>query len=234
MKKFATWCLNHLGLLLGIVVFVVTFAVIGGVMLNSHNAYIEYEKKFNEADLELRSNSPAQAQFIEFQDDYKSEYKNKLELFADELKVTTTQEEYMVEDYIDLTSRGGTVSIELSLDERSFVDIDLLLSSEHVTEIPAEEEGEDPTEEYGVKDLLNNVTFVVNGENMEEDDVNLLNSGDGPEFHHLIMGGFALPEGEVTLEIKSNSGKNALMPQIQKISFFSSAVLTVASEEAEE
>jgi hypothetical protein len=229
MKKFATWCLNHLGLLLGIVVFVVTFAVIGGVMLNSHNAYIEYEKKFNEADLELRSNSPAQAQFIEFQDDYKSEYKNKLEVFADELKVTTSQEEYMVDDYIDLTSRGGTVSIKLSLDERSFVDIDLLLSSEYKTEV-AGEEGEDPTEEYGVKDLLNNVTFVVNGENMEEDDVNLLNSGDGPEFHHLIMGGFALPEGEVILEIKSNSGKNALMPQIQKISFFSSAVLSVAEE----
>ena len=65
---------------------------------------------------------------------------------------------------------------------------------------------------------------------MEEDGVNLLNGGDGPEFHHLIMGGFALPEGEVTLEIKSNSGKNALMPQIQKISFFSSAVLSVAEE----
>lgn len=233
MKKFATWCLNHLGLLLGIVVFVITFAVIGGVMLNSHNAYIEYEKKFNEADLELRSNSPAQAQFIEFQDDYKSEYKNKLELFADELNVTTTQEEYMIEDYIDLTEKGGSVLIKLSLEERSFVDIDFVISSEYKTEVTGEE-GEDPIEEYGVKDLLNNVTFIVNGENMEEDDVDLINNGNGVEFHHLIMAGFALPEGNVTVEIKSNSGKNALMPQMQKVSFFSSAVLTVASEEAEE
>lgn len=233
MKKFVTWCLNHLGLLLGIVVFVVTFAVIGGVMLNSHNAYIEYEKKFNEADLELRSNSPAQAQFIEFQDDYKSEYKNKLELFADELNVTTTQEEYMVEDYIDLTEKGGSVLIKLSLEERSFVDIDFVISSEYKTEV-AGEEGEDPIDEYGVKDLLNNVTFIVNGENMEEDDVDLLNNGNGVEFHHLIMAGFALPEGNVTVEIKSNSGKNALMPQVRAITFYSSAVLTVASEEAKE
>ena len=233
MKKIATWCLNHLGLLLGIVVFLVTFGIIGGVMLNSHNAYLDYEKKFNEADLELRSNSPAQAQFIEFQDDYKSEYKNKLELFADELNVTTTQEEYMVEDYIDLTEKGGSVLIKLSLEERSFVDIDFVISSEYKTEV-AGEEGEDPIEEYGVKDLLNNVIFIVNGENMEEDDVDLLNNGNGVEFHHLIMGGFALPEGDVTVEIKSNSGKNALMPQIQKVSFFSSFVLTVASEEAEE
>ena len=233
MKKFATWCLNHLGLLLGIVVFVVTFAVIGGVMLNSHNAYIEYEKKFNEADLELRSNSPAQAQFIEFQDDYKSEYKNKLVLSADELNVTTTQEEYLDGDYIDLTEKGGSVLIKLSLEERSFVDIDFVISSEYKTEV-AGEEGEDPIDEYGVKDLLNNVTFIVNGENMEEDDVNLVNSGDGPEFHHLIMAGFALPEGNVTVEIKSNSGKNALMPQVRAITFYSSAVLTVASEEAEE
>ena len=229
MKKFATWCLNHLGLLLGIVVFIVTFSIIGGVMLNSHNAYLDYEKKFNEADLELRSNSPAQAQLIEFQDDYKSQYKNRLELAAEELKVTTSQEEYLIDDYIDLTEKGGTVSTKLSLDERSFVDIEFVISSEHVSEVPASED-EDAYEEYGVKDLLNNVTFIVNGENMEEDDIDLLNSGGGVEFHHLVMVGFALPEGDVTVEIKNNSGKNALMPQIQKIVFSSSAILSLMEE----
>ena len=227
MKKFATWCLNHLGLLLGIVVFIVTFSVIGGVMINSHNAYLAYEKKFNEADLELRSNSPAQAQFIEFDDNYKSQYKNKLELAADELKVETSQDDYIIEDYIDLTEKGGTVSAKLTLDAKSFVDIDFVISSEYKQEVT---DGDETYEEYGVKDLLNNVTFTVNGEVMEEDEINLLNSGDGPEFHHLIMAGFALPEGDVTLEIKNNSGKNALMPQIQKISFFSSEILSVVEE----
>ena len=232
MKKVLTWILNHLGIILGVIVFAVTFAVIGSVMLNSKKSYEAYEKQFNQTDLEVRSVSAAQPKLIEFNDAFKSEYKNKLALSADELNVTTTQEEYMVEDYIDLTEKGGSVLIKLSLEERSFVDIDFVISSEYKTEV-AGEEGEDPIEEYGVKDLLNNVTFIVNGENMEEDDVDLLNNGNGVEFHHLIMAGFALPEGNVTVEIKSNSGKNALMPQIQKVSFFSSAVLSVAEEASE-
>lgn len=221
MKKFATWCLNHLGLLLGIVTFTVTFAVIGVTMLNSHNAYLEYEQKFNEADLEIRSVSPAQAQSIEFNDDFRSTYKNELSLGIDDLVVETSQEDYLPGDYIDLTEKGGSVSAKLELNEKSFVDIDFVISSEY------EQEDEEEGTIYGVKDLLNNVTFIVNGETMEEDEIDLENSGSGVEFHHLIMAGFALPEGEVSVEIKSNSGKNALMPQLQGINFYSSAALSL-------
>ena len=77
MKKIGAWLLNHLGLILGIVTFTITFAVIGFVMLGSYTSYLAYEKQFNETDLEIRSLSGAQPLFIEMQDNFKSEYKNK-------------------------------------------------------------------------------------------------------------------------------------------------------------
>lgn len=83
---------------------------------------------------------------------------------------------------------------------------------------------------YGVKDLLTNVNFTVNGEDMD-DVVDLSNSGSGVEWHELVMAGFALPAGNVEITIKSNSGKNALMPQVRNISLFSSEVITLAVEE---
>lgn len=222
MKKFATWCLNHLGLLLGIVVFTVTFAIIGGVMLNSYNAYLAYVKDFNETDLEIRSLSGAQPIAIEMNDNFKSEYKNELSVTADELNVSTQQSEYMVDDYIDLTSRGGKVSLKLSLEEKSFVDIDF----EIATNYSVTNDGE---EEFGIKDLISNVQFVINGEVMEESDVNLIEE----DFHHLVMISFALPAGDVTVEMNSVSGKNALMPYLRGITFFSSQVLSIAEEAAE-
>ena len=79
MKKALTWILNHLGIILGVVVFAVTFAVIGSVMLNSKKSYEAYEKQFIETDLEIRSLSGAQPTSIEFIDDFKSEYKNRLD-----------------------------------------------------------------------------------------------------------------------------------------------------------
>ena len=217
MKKLGTWLLNHLGLVLGIVTFAVTFAVIGVVMLNSHNAYLAYEKQFNETDLEIRSLSGAQPKLIEINDEFKSEYKNTLAFSADELKVTTTQDEYMVEDYIDLTEKGGKVEINLTLEEKSFVDIDF----EIATEYSVSHDGE---EEFGIKDLISNVQFVVNGETMEEEGVELVEEG----FHHLLMVSFALPAGEVNVQMQSMSGKNALMPLLKGITFFSSQVLSVA------
>ena len=105
MKKFGTWLLNHLGLILGIVTFGITFAVIGFTMLGSYTSYLAYEKKFNETDLEIRSLSGAQPQFIEISDNFKSEYKNKLVLGASDLTVTTSQEAYLTNDYIDLTEK---------------------------------------------------------------------------------------------------------------------------------
>ena len=217
MKKFGTWLLNHLGLILGIVTFGITFAVIGFTMLGSYTSYLAYEKKFNETDLEIRSLSGAQPQFIEISDNFKSEYKNKLVLGASDLTVTTSQEAYLTNDYIDLTEKGGKIAIKLSLQEKSFVDIDFEISTEYVVE------GEDG-DEFGLKDLVSNTQFVVNGETMEEDDVNLDQEG----WHHLVMVSFALPAGDVTVEVSNASGKAALMPLFRSITFFSSQVLSVA------
>ena len=222
MKKFGTWLLNHLGLILGIVTFAVTFAVIGVVMLNSHNAYLAYEKQFNETDLEIRSLSGAQPKLIEFDDNFKSEYKNTFVLHADELNVTTTQEEYLNGDYIDLTEKGGSISTKLSLEEKSFVDIDFEVATEYVKAAA----NEDEEDEFGIKDLISNVQFIINGETMEEEGVDLVEEG----WHHLLMVSFALPAGDVTVEIKSLSGKSALMPQLGSISFYSSATLQLAAE----
>ena len=225
MKKVLTWILNHLGIILGVIVFAVTFAVIGSVMLNSKKSYEAYEKQFNQTDLEVRSVSAAQPKLIEINDQFKSEYKNELVLAADELKVTTSQEEYLNGDYIDLTEKGGTISAKLSLEEKSFVDIDFEIATEYVKEASGDDE-----EVPGIQDLLSNVQFIVNGETMEEEGIMLDNDG----WHHLLMVSFALPEGDVTVEMKSMSSKNALMPQLKSITFFSSAVLEVAEEAAEQ
>ena len=221
MKKVLTWILNHLGIILGVIVFAVTFAVIGSVMLNSKKSYDAYVKNFNQTDLEVRSVAAAQPKLIEINDEFKSEYKNELKLEADELNVTTSQESYLNDDYIDLTEKGGTISAKLSLEEKSFVDIDFEIATEYVKEASGDDE-----EVPGIQDLLSDVQFVVNGEVMEEEGVILDNDG----WHHLLMVSFALPEGDVTVEMKSTSGKNALMPQLRSIAFYSSAVLSLASE----
>ena len=219
MKKVLTWILNHLGIILGVIVFAVTFAVIGSVMLNSKKSYEAYEKEFNRTDLEVRSVAAAQPKLIELNDEFKSEYKNELKLEADELNVTTTQESYLSDDYIDLTEKGGSINVKLSLEEKSFVDIDFEIATEYVKEASGDDD-----EVTGIQDLLSNVQFVVNGETMEEEGIYLDNDG----WHHLLMVSFALPEGDVTVEMKSMSSKNALMPQLKSITFFSSAVLEVA------
>ena len=221
MKKFSTWLLNHLGLVLGIVTFTITFAVIGFTMLGSYTSYLAYEKQFNETDLEIRSLSGAQPQLIEMQDNFKSEYKNKLVLDASDLKVTSSQENFFVNDYIDLTEKGGTISTKLSLEQKSFVDIDFEIATEYVTKT-------DDGEEFGIKDLISNVQFIVNGVTMDEEGVDLVKEG----WHHLVMVSFALPVGDVTVNVSSISGKTVLMPWLKSITFYSSAVLQLVPEEA--
>ena len=222
MKKLGTWLLNHLGWILGIVTFTITFAVIGFTMLGSYTSYLAYEKQFNETDLEIRSLSGAQPQFIEMQDNFKSEYKNELTLHAEDLTVTVPKEakNYLVDDYIDITDKGGKISAKLSLEQKSFVDIDFEISTQYVTQ------GEDG-DEFGIKDLMSNVQIVVNGETMEEEGIDLVEEG----WHHLVMVSFALPAGNVTVDISSLSGKAALMPQLKSVTFYSSAVLKLVEEE---
>ena len=225
MKKFGSWVLDHLKLVFTILTFGITLIVIGLVMLTSYTSYKAYEKKFNQNDLDIRSLSPAQPTSIEIADKFKSQFKKRFTFEAgmDELKVTTSQEEYLTGDYIDLTTSGGTISTSLELEEKAFVDIVFTLSSEYKV---TEEDGD----VYGVKDLLSNSGFVVNGEAMEEV-INLENSGPGQEWHQLVMSGFALPAGPVNVTISSASGKAAMMPQLKSITFYSSKPLSLPSEE---
>ena len=225
MKKFGSWVLDHLKLVFTILTFGITLIVIGLVMLTSYTSYKAYEKKFAQNDLDIRSLSPAQPTSIEIADKFKSQFKKRFTFEAgmEELKVTTSPEEYLTGDYIDLTTSGGTISTSLELEEKAFVDIVFTLSSEYKV---TEEDGD----VYGVKDLLSNAGFVVNGEAMEEV-INLENSGPGQEWHQLVMSGFALPAGPVNVTISSASGKAAMMPQLKSITFYASQPLSMPAQE---
>lgn len=233
MKKLGIWFLNNLKWILAVVVLVVTGSVVANNMVSSYNDYKAYESAYNQNDLETRSNAPAAPKSIEIADDFvkydgnrvassKSKYSNETTLWADELNVSTNQAEYLVDDYIDLTEKGGTIALSLSLEEKSFLDIDFVVSS-------VKETTENDETVYGVKDLLTNVDFIVNGETMEEE-IDLENSGSDVEWHHLVMSGFALPAGDVTITIKSKSGKSSLMPQLRNVHLFSSQALALAGE----
>ena len=223
MKKVINWILNHFVLVGGLLTLVIILGVIGGMMLNSHLSYQEYEKRYDAMDLDVRSAAPAAPGYIEFDNQFKSRYPNSLTLTAQELTVTTSQEEYIVNDYIDLTTSGGKISVKLSLEEKSFVDIDFEVATEYITPAASEED----EDEFGIKDLISNVKFTINGESMEEKGVDLVNKG----FNHLIMARFALPAGNVTVEMESLSGKAALMPQLKGIAFYSTQQLSIAAEE---
>ena len=234
MKKVLNWIINHLVLVVGIIVLVTTLGVVGGKMLKSKSDYGAYEDKYDVNDLEVRSMYDAQPKNVEIIDKFvsydnngniksnKSGRKNALNVVPEEFTVTTSQQSYISEEgYVDLTASGGKVEISLKLEEKSFVDINFRISSQN-SYVENEEE------KYGVKELLSNVNFIVNNQTMEGN-VNLENSSaNSPEWHNLVMSGFALPAGDVKVVIQNISGKQAMMPNIQCISFFSSQPLTVA------
>lgn len=217
MKKVTNWFLNNLKWIFALVAVLITGAVVAGTMIGSYQNYLAYEKAYYENDLEVRSNAPAEPLNIDIDDEFVSKYKNTKIVDASELTVTTTQSDYIVEDYLDLTKNGGSITLKTSIDKKAFVDVDFLVSSTKETK-----QGQETV--YGVKSLLEDVDFIINGETMEGD-VTLPNSSGEVEWHHLVMNGFALPEGEVTITIKSKSGKNSSMPQLQNISLFSSEAL---------
>ena len=235
MKKVLNWLINHLVLVVGILVLVIALGVWGGMVLKTNTDYKGYEKKYDENDLEVRSLYDAQPKRIEINDDYvsyndgeiksnKSGYKNAQNIKPDQFNVTTTQDSYVTDaGYVDLTEKGGKIALKFTLEEKSFVDIAFVISSQNTYK-------ENNEDKYGVKDLLSNVNFVINNQTME-DDINLPNStGDAPEWHHLVMVGFALPAGDVNVVIQSTSGKTAMMPQIKNIAFFSTQPLTLVQE----
>ena len=82
--------------------------------------------------------------------------------------------------------------------------------------------------EFGIKDLLSNVQFIINDEVMEEE-VDFEEGG----WHKLVMFSFALPEGDLTIEIKNNDGKAKMVPQLKDITLYSSAIIEAKAEEAE-
>ena len=233
MKKVLDWIINHMVLIVGILVFGIVLCVGGGLVLKTQLDYQAYEKKYDENDLEVRSMYDAQPKRIEIADDYisynndgsiksnKSGYKNAQNITPDQFTVTTQQEEFVTADgYVDLTSKGGKIALKFTLEEKSFVDIAFVISSQNAYK-------EDNKDKYGVKDLLSNVNFVINNQTME-DDVTLVNeNGESPEWHNLVMVGFALPAGEVNVSIQSVSEKVKMMPQVKNIAFFSSQPLTL-------
>ena len=236
MKKVLNWILNHAVLIVGILVFGIVIGVGGGIVLKTKTDYATYEAKYDENDLEVRSMYDAQPKRIEIDDKFasfddnggiksnKSGYKNAVNIVPDEFTVTTTQDEYIAEDgSVDLTSKGGTIALKFNLEEKSFVDIAFVVSSQNAYK----ENGED---RFGVKDLLSNVNFVINNQTME-DDIDLVNSkGESREWHQLVMVGFALPAGDVDISIRSVSGKEVMMPQIKNIAFFSTQPLLLIQE----
>ena len=236
MKKVLNWILNHMVLIVAILVFGVALGVGGGSVLKTQTDYRAYEVKYDENDLEVRSLYDAQPKRIEIADKYvtykdngeiksnKSGYKNAINISPEEFTGTTTQDNYIAEGgYVDLTEKGGKIALKFSLQEKSFVDIAFAISSQNAYK-------EDGKDKFGVKDLLSNVNFVVNNQTME-DDVTLTNAdGEAPEWHQLVMVGFALPAGDVNISIQSISGKLNMMPLVRNIALFSSQPLLLIQE----
>lgn len=234
MSKVGNFFLNNLRWLFALVVVGATAGVVTSQMMGSYNDYKSYEKAYDANDLAIRSEAAAAPKKIEIVDDFitysgsqiktiKSKFSYGYNAWAEDLKVTTSQDAYIVDDYIDLTEKGGTISLEMTVEEKSFLDIAFCISSSMETVV------EDETV-YGVKDLLSNVSFIINGETMDEE-IDLPNDSGDIEWHHLVMSGFALPAGTVKITIKNNSGKNACMPKLRNIALFSSEIMTAVEAE---
>lgn len=204
------WILNHLRLLAALVVFGLTFIIVGVVMLNSYTSYQSYEKKYYQNDLDMRSITAAAPKVVEINDNFKSQYKTTLTTYADDMKVTTSQAGYAAkeDDGKYLPSINGSISVALNLEAKSFVDIDFVINS-------------DATE-----NLLGNVNIKVNGSLIEDDSVVLNKDAEGIEWRHLVMSNFALPEGDLTVEIASVKNKKA--PDLKSITFYANAALSLA------
>ena len=221
------WIIKHLKLLLAILTFGVTAVIIGVVMLTSYTSYQKYEKEFYKNDLEVRSMVAAAPRYIEIDDKYKSSYKEQLVVYAEDLNKSKDVKpvgDKKEEAYLPGLVEGGTINITINLAETSFVDINFLLNSTYKT-------GTGTKTKYGSEDLLGNVNFKVNG-NLMEEDVDLLNDGQGQNWHHLVMSGFAIPKGQITIEIASIKNKTAFMPDIKNIVVSANAALALQKAQA--
>ena len=48
------------------------------------------------------------------------------------------------------------------------------------------------------------------------------------EFHHLVMTGFAIPQGDLVISVNAINGKQAFMPNVRNISVFANATIANA------
>ena len=204
------WILKHLRLFTGIIVFGVTFIIVGIVMLVSYNSYKDYEKKYYQNDLYMRSATAAAPKVVEIDDNFKSKYKTNLVAYAEDMTYTTTQADYAPvqgeETY--LPSINGKISVKLELEEKSFVDLDFVINT------------------AATDNLLGNVSIKVNNSLIEEDGIKVEKDGENIEWHHLVMRNFALPQGELSIEFESVKGKKA--PDLKNIAVYANAALSYA------
>ena len=225
------WILNHLKIVVAAVAVVVMLVVCGLVMLNSYNSFKVADDKYNENDLLVRSTVEAAPKkvaiddkFASYKDDgaiksTKSTLKNKLSAFADQLATDTDVElegEGKLGTYIPNTV--GSVSLNLKISKTSFVDIDFVISSGYANQ-----------DKFDTEDILSQVNFKVNNNTIEGGNIILKNESEGAaEFHHLVMTGFAIAEGDLKISINAISGKTAYMPLVRNISVFANANLAIA------
>ena len=203
------WILKHLRLFTALVVFGVTFIIVGIVMLVSYTSYKDYEKKYYQNDLDMRSITAAAPKVVEINDTFKSQYKTNLVAYADDMTYTTSQADYAPvkgeETY--LPSINGKISVMLNLEEKSFVDIDFVINC-------------------ATDNLLGDVSIKVDDSLIEEDGIKVEKDGENIEWHHLVMRNFALPQGELSIEFESVKGKTA--PDLKNIAVYANAALSLA------
>ena len=204
------WILKHLRLFTALVVFGITFIIVGITILVSYNSYKDYEKKYYQNDLDTRSDLPAAPKVVEINDNFKSKYKTTLTAYAEDMTYTTTQADYapVTGEETYLPSINGKISVKLELEEKSFVDLDFVINT------------------AATDNLLGNVAIKVNNSLIEEDGVEVEHEGENIEWHHLVMRNFALPQGELLIEFESVKGKTA--PDLKNITFYANAVLSYA------
>ena len=134
------WILNHLKIVAAILVFGITAVIIGAVMIGSYTSYKNYEKKYYENDLEMRSALAAAPKMVAVNDEYKPKYQNVFTANADDYKT------------------DGTISLALYLDAKSFADIEIVVNGKYTTNLLAnmsvkvnDSLVEDDTVEFGTK-----------------------------------------------------------------------------------
>lgn len=196
MKKIIGWVLNHLKIVLAIVTFTTVIVVVGLVMLNSYNSYLQYQEEYYANDLETRSALPPAPKGVFLDNSYKSTLKNELE---------SDEEELVVE--------GNNVSLSLTIDEKSFVDMEFVIVS-LAEPTPASEDSEEIP--ALIEDLLLETSFKVNDSLVEG-----LIDVEGNDECHLIMSGFAIAEGEINIVIDTKA-----QISVSSIVVYSNAVVT--------